>query len=63
MLTIEASPSGADMVTVTGTANLAGNLTITPSTGQYTFFQRFALVSANTLTGTFANSVVGDFGP
>ena len=51
------------MVTVTGTANLAGNLTITPSAGQYSFFQRFTLVSANTVTGTFANSSLGDFGP
>ena len=61
LLAIEVSPSGADMVTVTGTANLAGNLTITPSAGQYSFFQRFTLVSANTLTGTFANSSFGDF--
>ena len=62
LLAIEVAPSGADMVTVTGTANLAGNLTITPSAGQYSFFQRFTLVSANTVTGTFANSSLGDFG-
>ena len=61
-LAIEVAPSGSDMVTVTGTANLAGNLTITPSAGQYSFFQRFTLVSANTVTGTFANSSLGDFG-
>jgi outer membrane autotransporter protein len=62
LLAIEVSPSGSDMVTVTGTASLAGNLTITPSAGEYAFFQRFTLVSANTVTGTFANSSVGDFG-
>jgi outer membrane autotransporter protein len=61
-LAIEVAPSGSDMVTVTGTANLAGNLNITPSAGQYSFFQRFTLVSANTVTGTFANSSLGDFG-
>jgi outer membrane autotransporter protein len=60
-LAMEVSPTGADLITATGTASIAGNLVVTPVGGTY-FAQSYTLVSASALTGTFAATTLGSFG-
>ena len=62
-LAIEVSPTGADRISATGAASIAGNLVVTPGAGPYTTFnQSYTLVSSSARTGTFAVSTLGNFG-
>ena len=62
-LAIEVSPTGADRISATGAASIAGNLVVTPGAGPYTTFnQSYTLVSSSARTGTFAASTLGNLG-
>jgi outer membrane autotransporter protein len=63
MLAMEVSPTGADRVSATGAASIAGNLVVTLGAGPYTTFnQSYTLVSSSARTGTFAASSLANFG-
>jgi autotransporter-associated beta strand protein len=56
--TVELSPTAADRTTVSGTASLNGTLALLPGAGTYTAGTTLTLLSANSVSGTFA-SVTG----
>lgn len=57
-LAMEISPTSSDLIAVTGTATIAGNLAVTREPGAY-FGRTYTLLTADTVTGTFANSTFG----
>ncbi|WP_419816090.1 autotransporter-associated beta strand repeat-containing protein [Glacieibacterium sp.] len=63
-LLVNVLPTTADRVTIGGTANLAGNLVLTATTGQYLFNTSYTLLSAaGGRTGTFVAPALTLFGP
>ena len=63
-LAVDVSPTaGADRVSATGPASIAGNLVVTPGAGTFTTFnQNYTLVSSSARTGTFASATLGSYG-
>ncbi|MFZ4689118.1 MAG: autotransporter outer membrane beta-barrel domain-containing protein, partial [Polymorphobacter sp.] len=62
-LAVDVATTGADRVSATGAASIAGNLVLTPASGGTTFNQSYTLVSSSARTGTFATTTgLGSFG-
>lgn len=57
-LSIEVSPTSADMIAVTGTASIAGNLVIIPEAGNFSA-RSYTLITASAVSGTFATTTYG----
>jgi fibronectin-binding autotransporter adhesin len=60
---VDVTATGADRLSATGPASIAGNLVVTPGAGSFTSFnQSYTLVSSSARTGTFATTTLGNFG-
>jgi autotransporter-associated beta strand protein len=60
---VDVTTAGADRLSATGPASIAGNLVVTPGTGPFTSFnQSYTLVSSSARTGTFATTTLGNYG-
>ncbi|MCI5052099.1 MAG: autotransporter-associated beta strand repeat-containing protein [Simkaniaceae bacterium] len=53
-LNVEISPSAADKLVVTGTANLGGTVFVIPETGVYAQGTEYTIITAGSINGTFA---------